>query len=283
MHKISVIIPTYNSEKFLDRAIVSVLNQVGVGMRFELEILVCDDKSTDGTLDIALKYINRGAWLRILQNNKNSRGPNWGRNKGIKNATGDLLAFLDHDDEWLPEKTLHQIRLMKKYDQDFAYSGPIHKNTVASIQPDSDIYQSLMTWTNRKAGAYMGSILMKNENVPLFDDYQLEYKWLLDVTKDRRCIRTTPMVIRYAHDNNLSQKEQYRLAAHEQLRKLLGDNAIRRETGTLARFYYKLGKYKESRFFFTQSNPTVKNYAYYFTSFYPKLALWVVKRYNVFG
>jgi glycosyltransferase involved in cell wall biosynthesis len=283
MHRISVIIPTYNSGKFLDRAIVSVLNQVGVGMRFELEILVCDDKSTDGTLDIALKYINRGAWLRILQNNKNSGGPNWGRNKGIKNATGDLLAFLDHDDEWLPEKTLHQIRLMEKYDQDFAYSGPIHKNTVSSIQPDSDIYQSLMTWTNRKAGAYMGSILMKNENVPLFNDYQLEYKWLLDVTKDRRCIRTTPMVIRHTHDNNLSQKEQYRLAAHEQLRELLGDNAIRRETGTLARFYYKLGKYKESRFFFTQANPTVKNYAYYFTSFYPKLALWVVKRYHVFG
>lgn len=282
MHKVSVIIPTYNSEKTIERAMRSVLNQTGLGLRFDLELIICDDNSTDETLEVVKKFLCYHH-LRILKSIKNSGGPNWGRNKGIKTAQGDLLAFLDHDDEWLPEKTLHQIRLIDKYDQDFAYSGPIHKNTISSIEPDSNIYNDLLQWKNRKAGAYMGSIIMKNVDVPLLDDYQLEYKWLLDVTKDRRCIRTTPMVIRYNHDNNLSQKEQYRLAAHEQLRVLLGEKAIRKETGSLARFYYKAGKYKESRHFFTLANPTVKNYAYYFTSFYPKLARWIVKRYNVFG
>ena len=85
MKKISVIIPTFNGENVLQRCIDSVLNQKG---NFEIEILICDDCSTDNTIKIAEK--NKCV---IFKNRLNSGGPNKGRNLGIKNATGDYIAF----------------------------------------------------------------------------------------------------------------------------------------------------------------------------------------------
>jgi glycosyltransferase involved in cell wall biosynthesis len=293
MHKVSVIIPTYNSEKTLDRTIRSVLNQKGLGLRFDLELLICDDCSTDKTMEVVKKFLCYHH-LRILRNKVNTGGPNGGRNKGIKAATGDLLAFLDHDDEWLPEKTLHQMMMLDKYDQDFAYSTQINedkngnrwakgKNLVSTVQPDSTIHKDLVTWTNRNAGANMGSVMLKNENVPLFKHPWVEYEWLVETTKDRRCIRTIPLMIRHVEGGNLSMKEEYRLAEYELLQKILTPNGMKMKTGSFARFYYKIGKYKESRYFLTRAKPTVKNIAYYLTSFWPKLARWIVRKFNVWG
>ena len=99
--KISVIIPTYNGERTIERAIESVLNQEG---NHDIEILVCDDWSTDKTCEKAM-------WLgaKIYLNIEHTGGPNAGRNKGIDIATGELIAFLDQDDEWLPWKLNAQI------------------------------------------------------------------------------------------------------------------------------------------------------------------------------
>jgi len=98
--KVSVIIPTYNGEGTLARAIQSVLMQA-----VDVEILICDDGSTDRTLEIARKFS-----CRILVNEMHTGGPNAGRNAGIRNATGELIAFLDQDDEWLPGKLSAQIK-----------------------------------------------------------------------------------------------------------------------------------------------------------------------------
>jgi len=100
---ISVIIPTYNGEDTIERAIKSVLNQKG---DFDIEILVCDDCSTDRTLEIAESYQN----VKVFVNPYHTGGPNKGRNTGIKNAEGDYIAFLDQDDEWLPDKLEKQFR-----------------------------------------------------------------------------------------------------------------------------------------------------------------------------
>jgi len=118
---ISVIIPTYNSEKFIKRTIDSVINQSGLHELFEIEIIICDDKSTDKTLDICREYP-----VTIFENYKNQGGPNYGRNLGIINAKGDLIAFLDHDDEWLPFKLKEQINEINK-GYEFVYSFYIKK------------------------------------------------------------------------------------------------------------------------------------------------------------
>jgi glycosyltransferase involved in cell wall biosynthesis len=99
---ISIIIPVYNCEQYLEEALESVLNQ-----NFKpLDIIVIDDGSTDRSLSIAESYVPQ---IRVFQQ------PNLGaaeaRNNGIKNANGDFLAFLDSDDVWLTDKLSSQIEL----------------------------------------------------------------------------------------------------------------------------------------------------------------------------
>jgi glycosyltransferase involved in cell wall biosynthesis len=82
------------------------------------EVLICDDGSTDETLQIARLYAN----VRILATEHNTGGPNAGRNRGIQGATGDVIAFLDQDDEWLPDKIEKQLEQIKQ-GYEFVYSS----------------------------------------------------------------------------------------------------------------------------------------------------------------
>ena len=97
---VSVIIPTYNGEKTIGRAIESVLYQ-----NVDVEILVCDDCSTDNTVQIAYTY----KYVQTFSTNGHTGGPNAGRNIGIKKATGEYIAFLDQDDQWLIGKLKKQL------------------------------------------------------------------------------------------------------------------------------------------------------------------------------
>lgn len=105
---ISVIIPTYNRANYLSEAIDSVLAQTYKNY----EIIVVDDGSTDNTRKVLEKYSNKIRY--IYQENK---GPSAARNNGIKNAKGELIAFLDSDDAWLPEKLERQLELFRKNDE----------------------------------------------------------------------------------------------------------------------------------------------------------------------
>ncbi|GAB4438533.1 MAG: hypothetical protein OHK0026_04110 [Rhodocyclaceae bacterium] len=92
--RISVIMPCFNSRRFLPEAIDSVLGQTHPNV----ELIVVDDGSTDGSRDILRKY---GA--RILVVEQDNRGPYPARNAGLQVATGELVAFLDSDDYWSRE------------------------------------------------------------------------------------------------------------------------------------------------------------------------------------
>ncbi len=95
MKKVSVVIPTYQHAGFVCDAIDSVLSQTYQ----DYELIVVDDGSTDGTMEIVAKYGNQIAYL--YQNNKGSAAA---RNTGIRAATGEYVAFLDADDVWMPNK-----------------------------------------------------------------------------------------------------------------------------------------------------------------------------------
>lgn len=90
--KISIIIPTFNCEKYIARAIRSCLEQSFPKDNFE--VIVIDDCSNDST-----KYIldSFGHWIKVLRNREN-RGISYARNKGIKNAKGEFIVNLDADD-----------------------------------------------------------------------------------------------------------------------------------------------------------------------------------------
>jgi glycosyltransferase involved in cell wall biosynthesis len=102
--KISVVIPVYNRADVIGRAVDSALNQT---VKPE-EVIVVDDGSTDNLTGILRKYGDRVQY--ISQDNK---GPSAARNRGIKAAGGDYIAFLDSDDAWLPDKLEKQIRFIQ--------------------------------------------------------------------------------------------------------------------------------------------------------------------------
>lgn len=95
---ISVIIPVWNGAKTIKRAIKSVLSQTLI----PLEILICDDGSTDKTRS-CVKSIN-SPLVKWVEERKHTGKPAVPRNRGLKKAKGKWLAFLDADDEWLCDK-----------------------------------------------------------------------------------------------------------------------------------------------------------------------------------
>jgi len=104
---VSVIIPVYNREGTIKRAIQSVLEQTYCNV----EVIVVDDCSDDHTRSVVSSIQDNRLYL-LCQNER--RGANAARNKGINNAKGDYIAFQDSDDEWLPNKLERQIELMEK-------------------------------------------------------------------------------------------------------------------------------------------------------------------------
>ena len=104
--QVSVIIPTYNRSDQIQATIESVLNQTYTNY----VLIIIDDASTDGTADwIAKNYPD--IWLSRLPQNC---GPAGARNVGIKLTDSDLIAFLDHDDQWLPSYLEAQVKTLQE-------------------------------------------------------------------------------------------------------------------------------------------------------------------------
>ena len=106
---VSVIMPNYNGKRFVADAINSVLNQTYKN----LELIVIDDKSTDGSLSVIEDMAKRDGRIRVIASEKNC-GVAETRNKGINFAVGDYIAFLDNDDLWVPEKLECQLNLARQ-------------------------------------------------------------------------------------------------------------------------------------------------------------------------
>jgi teichuronic acid biosynthesis glycosyltransferase TuaG len=115
---VSIITPTYNSEKFIEQTLNSIQNQ---SMQ-NWELLITDDCSSDGTWELLKQYVVKDNRIKIFQLEKNS-GPGVARNNSIKNATGRYIAFCDSDDIWLPGKLQKQIDFLHKNNLAFTFSS----------------------------------------------------------------------------------------------------------------------------------------------------------------
>lgn len=98
MYKVSVIIPVYNAEKYLERTINSIINQT-IGFE-NIELLLADDLSTDGSRKIITEYSQRYDNIVPILSDVNHGFPGYGRNKGIDCSTGKYIMFADNDDEY---------------------------------------------------------------------------------------------------------------------------------------------------------------------------------------
>jgi glycosyltransferase involved in cell wall biosynthesis len=102
---VSVVIPTFNRARFIGTAVQSVRDQGHACT----EIVIVDDGSTDDTAQVVAAL---GEGIRYVK--QANAGPAAARNRGILEATGDLVAFLDTDDRWLPDKTALQVDVLRR-------------------------------------------------------------------------------------------------------------------------------------------------------------------------
>ncbi len=230
---ISIIIPTFNRLELLSRELDSVYRQ----SFSDFEVIVVDDGSGDGTAEmISTKF------PQVHYHYQDNAGVSSARNKGLLNAKADWIAFLDSDDEWLPEKLLQQVQL-------------IEQNPGAKICHTEEIWIRNGTRVNqmkkhRKAGGWIfqqclplcamspSSIMIHRtvfEDVGVFDielpaceDYDL---WLRIAAKYPVLYIEQPLIKKYGgHEDQLSQKywgmDRYRIKA---LEKIIKQNELNEE------------------------------------------------------
>ncbi|MBD2070605.1 glycosyltransferase [Leptolyngbya sp. FACHB-671] len=124
---VSVIIPCFNAEKWIAEAIGSCLNQTYSAV----EIIIIDDGSTDGSLDVIKRYGDRVIW-----ESGPNRGGNYARNQGFALSKGDYIQYLDADDYLLPEKLERQVHFLEETAFDVVYGDWRHQYHL----PNGDSY-----------------------------------------------------------------------------------------------------------------------------------------------
>ncbi|MDH3606011.1 MAG: glycosyltransferase family 2 protein [Acidimicrobiia bacterium] len=117
---VSVVVPFYNSERFFEEAIESVLSQTYE----KWELLLVDDGSTDGSRPIADRFAAAMPDRVVVLEHPGHRGLPASRNLGISRAQGDYVAGLDSDDIWLPRRLEHQIQLFLEHPEVGMVCGP---------------------------------------------------------------------------------------------------------------------------------------------------------------
>lgn len=115
---VSIIMPSYNTGKYISESIHSVLNQTYKNW----ELIIIDDCSTDNTVSVVNSFMDKR--IRFFQNKTNS-GAAVSRNVALTLSKGRWIAFLDSDDLWVPEKLEHQIKFMEQNRYSFSYSNYI--------------------------------------------------------------------------------------------------------------------------------------------------------------
>lgn len=206
---VSVVIPSYNRAKTIRRSVESVLAQEGA----EKEVIVVDDCSDDNTREV-LDGIGSGC-VRYIRLDKNS-GACVARNTGIGAAKGELIAFQDSDDVWLPGKLAKQVSVIENEGADICicalrrhYTG---KNGKIVIYPQSVTESGFVTHTDcrRKSLASTQTIIAKRK---VFDEHLFDpavkksqdYDWMIRATRDNSVyFIAEPLVEQYLQDDSIT-------------------------------------------------------------------------------
>ncbi|MBH1960514.1 MAG: glycosyltransferase family 2 protein [Flavobacteriia bacterium] len=154
--KISVIIPMYNAENTVMKALDSV--RVQKGSEYLFEIIVVNDGSTDGSRSVVEKYRKLHPQMNIILLNQDNSGVSKARNAAMEIATGEFIALLDSDDEWLPEKTERQMPYLLSKNKNIDFISCRRKN--------QKIQLPYVVGKNALAGITFRKIMLRNEAQP---------------------------------------------------------------------------------------------------------------------
>ena len=119
MSLVSIIIPTYNTEKYIEKCIQSVLEQTYT----DYEIIIVDDCSTDNSMDVVARF--KDPRIKVIKNEIN-RGPSYSRNRGIQLSKGDFIAILDSDDWWTPNRLEVMMDFIESHHADVLFDNVLY-------------------------------------------------------------------------------------------------------------------------------------------------------------
>lgn len=153
---VTVVIPSYNRERTIKRAIDSVLRQ----SYSNINIIVVDDASTDGTEDVVRQMMLEHSNISYIKQSTN-KGACAARNAGINATQTKYIAFLDSDDEWLPEKIQTQLEFMRENQADVVFCSVYRiEKGGAIVYPnriyDGDIHRKLLEGNFISTGMLLG-------------------------------------------------------------------------------------------------------------------------------
>lgn len=219
---LSVIIPAFNAERFIEKAILSVMAQPEVN-----EILVINDGSTDKTEEIVKDLVKVHDKISILSHvNCINKGRSASRNEGIKKAKGNLIAFLDADDFYLDGRFTKDIEFFKNYlDCDGVYNAVgfhYYSNSFSNDETQNELYtvrkkvepsQLFEGLLNGKFGHFQidGLTIRRalfdktglfNENLKVAEDTDIFWKMALK-GKLMTGVINLPVAMRGVHDSNI--------------------------------------------------------------------------------
>ena len=158
---VSVVISTYQRPDACERALGSVLEQTEA----PLEVLIVDDGSSDDTEARMRAWEARDARVRYLRSPHNSGTPATTRNLGIRHASGELIAFLDDDDEWLPSKLAAQLAILASEDADIVATNAVRSDGRLYFPDASPVWSPTSLDIIRTNPVIMSSALARREQL----------------------------------------------------------------------------------------------------------------------
>lgn len=212
MPQLSIIIPVYNRAHCISRALASVRDQ-GVG---DFELIIGDDASTDDTWEVVMRDFP-SAQLARLQTNSGAAAA---RNAALRIATGDYLAFLDSDDEWLPGKLAAQFDYLEKHPE-VAACATSHFYQLRDGRRREVIVVNSPEWSVRLQSGQpfhgastplvrrgvLESVGMQDESLRVLEDWD----WMLRIAQKQR-IHVLPEPLALIHENGPSNPDFTKLS-----------------------------------------------------------------------
>ena len=154
---VSIIMPAYNAEKYLADSIRSVLAQTYSNW----QLIVVDDGSTDRTANIVREFADHDGRVRYIFQENGRLGK--ARNTGIANAVGSLIAFLDSDDLWIPNKLQMQLQALAENSADIVFSNAY---VFTDENPDNET-ETLQSSAGRLCGPVFFDSLIRQNQIPV--------------------------------------------------------------------------------------------------------------------
>lgn len=219
--KISIALATYNGSKYLHEQIDSILNQ----SIFDFELIICDDNSSDGTVEILNEYKQKDSRIKVFQNGKNL-GFKKNFEKAISLCTGEFIAFCDQDDIWTPNHLEILINKIGVHDciganaEFIDYAGnslgitmkkftPIH-NIPKSLKEvfDHEVYGNIIQGS---ASLIRKSLFEKCPVIPNDAEYH-DYWFAMNACLNKGCIYVDDVILKYRrHQNNVTSYSKFNI------------------------------------------------------------------------